>query len=185
MPAFKKINKQRAEAKLTPEFIEKVTNYLRLGCYIETAVVMAGTSKQTFYTWIKKGHQEEKGIYRDLLDAVERGQEECTARDLLVIDKCANGQEAEFLRDDDGEIVRNQRGFPILKRPHMEPDWNAAAWRLERRKPGQWSRTNKLELSGPDGSPIQTSQETEEERIERLQRIAEYQKKLSTLDETG
>lgn len=99
MPSFRKVDKTKKEPKLNDDLIEKICKQLQLGNYIETAVVMAGVSKQSFYTWIKiangvkpsKSQAEYKRCCK-LLDAVERAQEEATTRDLLNIDKSAMGR---------------------------------------------------------------------------------------------
>lgn len=182
---FKKIRKEQQIKKLTNQTIEIICNNLRLGHYIETAVVMAGVSKTQFYEWIKLSHERKKSKNKfiQLRSAVEKAMAEAETRDLLVIDKCANGREAKFLRDDDGNLVLSDRGNPILSERELYPDWNAAAWRLERKYPKRWGKTDKIEHSGPDGGPITTSKETEEQKKERKHRILQKIKKLQILSD--
>lgn len=153
MPAFRKVKKGGRPPKLNDELIEKICNTLRLGTYIETAVVLAGVQKVIFYEWIKLAHKNPGSIHAKLLNAVEKAQEESVVRDLLNIDKCAMGQDWEYERDPQGNLVLNGKGNPIPKKQGIPPDWHASAWRLERRHPKQWSRTEKLETTGKDGGP--------------------------------
>jgi hypothetical protein len=147
MPAFKKVKKgtELGPRELNEEVIEKIANNLRLGHYIETAVVMAGVKKPTFYVWINKAHEHnaknKTSIYTQLLDSVERAQGEAETRDLLVIDKCANGRKPEFLKDENGNLVTNENGNPIFVERGLDPDWSDSAWRLERRFPKKWGKT--------------------------------------------
>ena len=60
MQAFKKVDKRKEVKKLNKKVIETIMNTLRRGSYIETAVVLAGVSKQRFYDWIKLAHQDRK-----------------------------------------------------------------------------------------------------------------------------
>lgn len=171
MPAFKKVSKGVQVTKCDDEVIEKICSYLRIGAFVETAVVMAGVGKETFYKWIKASHKEDhpdfKPIYATLRHAVDRACEEATIRDLLNIDKCAMGQDWEYERhpegtkddngrDISGHLMLNSRGNPIPKKIGMAADWSASAWRLERRKPKNWGSIQKLEHSGdvPAGPQI-------------------------------
>lgn len=150
--SFRKVKPGEEVTKLNDEIIEKICNNLRLGSYIETAVVMAGVRKQTFYNWCKLAHEKPRSIYMRLLDAVEKAQEEATTRDLLNIDKCAMGREPVYMRDENGGIVFSENGKPVVLQPGILPDASLSTWRLERRRPKEWGRTEKLDHSSSDGS---------------------------------
>lgn len=102
-------------------------------------------------------------------------------RDLMVIDKAANGHEGEYLRDDDGNIVFTQRGNPVMKKTAVPPDWSAAAWRMQRRRPKEWGNTEKVQITGKDDGPVETSQETAEQREKRLATANELIESLADL----
>jgi hypothetical protein len=80
-------------------------------------------------------------------------------RDLLVIDRSANGQDPEYERhpegtknnneqDISGQLILKPNGNPIVKKIGLASDWKASAWRLERKFPKQWGLTQKVEHSG-------------------------------------
>lgn len=100
--------------KLTPRLQAKICDAIRVGCYVETAAAYCGISKDTFYRWLRKGNEEEEGIYRDFVDAVEKAIADAEFRDVMIISNAAT------------------------------TDWKAAAWKLERRAPDRWSRREKL-----------------------------------------
>lgn len=167
MTAFKKLPKDKSKIikKLNRNVIEDMCKFLRAGAYIETAAVLAGIGKSRFYDWIKLAHQQKKGIYRELLDAVAHAQEEATMRDLLNIDKCAMGQDPEYERyqkgttsaegiDISGQLILNGKGNPIPKKIGTKPDWAASAWRLTRRKPKQWGTKETTDEHQEDGSVV-------------------------------
>ncbi len=168
MSAFQKVKKHAggARVKLNQDLIDRICNNLRLGTYIETAVVVNGISKSVFYQWAKKGRDSSGAtnttIYGKFLDAVERAQEEAVVRDMMNIDKCAMGQDWDYERhpkgthdklgnDIGGSLILKRNGNPIPKKIGLTPDWSASAWRLERRHPGRYSRTEKIEQTGKDG----------------------------------
>lgn len=129
--------------KLNKETQLKVVNAIKAGNYIETAAAYAGISRSTLYDWLKRGEREKQrlakssryrmkkaeAIYVEFSDTVEKALAESEMRDVLTIGKAA------------------------------EIQWQAAAWRLERKFPEKWGRTRKTKLD-----------EVEQEmRIEKLQ----------------
>ena len=96
--------------KLTPEIQQTIVTFMGAGSYVETAAAAAGISKVTLYNWLRRGADDEEP-YAEFLNAVEKAAGEADLRDLKTIRQAA------------------QDGV-----------WQAAAWRLERRHPGQWGR---------------------------------------------
>lgn len=133
-----------APSKLTPELIETLVNVLNRGSYVETAAAHCGISKTTYYSWARKGAEERRHIlsgkrprksfalYLEMLDAVEKAMADAELRDLKVISQAALEQ----------------------------GQWQAAAWKLERRNPSKWGRT-RHEITGKDGGPVKVSTWTE------------------------
>jgi len=101
--------------KLTPELQEKILQAVRAGNYIETAAVYAGINKTTLYDWLKRGARAKSGKFREFSNALEKALAEAEVRDVAIIAKAAQEQ------------------------------WQAAAWRLERKYPCRWGRRDKLE----------------------------------------
>lgn len=105
--------------KLTPERQETICKAIRAGAYIETAAQFAGIEKPTLYLWMKKGHacKSARNPHARFLNAVEKALADAEMRDVLVIDKA--GQEG---------------------------NWQASAWRLERKFPRKWGRKDTLRI---------------------------------------
>lgn len=106
--------------KLTPELQLKICETVRAGNYIETASAYVGVNKSTIYDWMKRGAREKQGIYHDFSNAIEKALAESEMRDVLIIGKAAS------------------------------QNWQAAAWRLERKFSDRWGRKDyvKSEHSG-------------------------------------
>lgn len=115
--------------KLNPEIKNKIVTAIRAGNYIETAAAYAGISKNTLYDWLRRGEREKQRVEKnprykirkseqpfvDFSDAVEKALAEAEVRDVAIIAKAAEDQ------------------------------WQAAAWRLERKFPDKWGR-KKLDI---------------------------------------
>lgn len=143
--AFKKTNRIGRPPKLTDELQDKIVNAIRAGCYVETAVAMNDISKSTFYEWCKMKAKR----YRSFSNAVDKAMAEAEARDILVIDREAQGREREYKKDKQGNLILDETGRPILTREAIPPNWRAAAWRLERKHSERWGRRDRIKLYSP------------------------------------
>jgi hypothetical protein len=130
---------------LTDELIETIAQAIRVGSYVETAVALAGISKDSFYRWLRQAESDDANeMTVKLSDAVKKALAESEKRDLDVIDKAA-----------------------------QEGEWTAAAWRLERKFPNKWGRQSKVQLehTGMDGGPIEIQSMTDEEMETRIEKL--------------
>lgn len=110
--------------KLNYKMQEQIVQAIRAGNYIETAASYAGINKTTLYDWLRRGAREKERVannnrarirkeeqpYVEFSNAVEKALAEAEMRDVLTISKAA------------------------------EEQWQAAAWRLERKFPDRWGR---------------------------------------------
>lgn len=124
--------------KLTPELQAEMVNIIRGGNYVETACAYVGLNKSTFYDWMKRGAREldrvkknpkarvrkDEQIYVEFSNAIKKAEAEAEARDVLTIGKAA------------------------------ETQWQAAAWRLERRLPKKWGRHRPQDEGDSSNRPI-------------------------------
>jgi len=157
--AFKRVTKQGRPTSLNKTVQDKIVNAIRLGAYVETAAVFSGVSKVSFYAWLKKGnnylrlqkleehvlklgltaglkkagtklsefdklrHEFESGDgekYLSFLNAIEKAMGETEVRDLQQLDK------------------------------HIGKNWQAIAWRLERKFPKRWGRKALFKIEDED-----------------------------------
>jgi len=113
MAGIKKINKNK---------IEQIVAAVRAGNFIETAAAFAGISKQTLYNWLKEGARER--------DRRENGEKADHTKDLYVQFSFQIEQALAEAEMRDVEIITKA----------AEQQWQAAAWRLERKYPDRWGR---------------------------------------------
>lgn len=135
------------QSLLTPERQANIVNLIAAGNYIETACQAAGISHQTWHNWQNRGKTERERLnvqkdaqpdpreapYVDFVDAVEKAFAEAEARNLAIIQNAAIGG-----------------------------TWQAAAWILERTRGKKYVRTERAEVSGPEGSPMRIDVSTED-----------------------
>jgi len=118
MATRKKKNLGGRPTKLTQALQDEICEVIKQGNYIETAVACCGVSKPTFYAWAKKGARDQElkrnNIHTRFLNAVKKAMSEAEANDLTIITAVA------------GSGV-----------------WQAAAWKLERRNPTRWGRSER------------------------------------------
>lgn len=100
--------------KLTKEIHNTIVRHIKTGNYIETAAAAAGINKKTLYEWLKRGAQEEIGIYTDFSNAVEMA-----------------------MAQSEIDMINKLKKHDLSSAQSIE-------WRLERRFPDRWGRKDKL-----------------------------------------
>ena len=138
---------------------------------------MAGIPKSTYYVWLQKAREldearadpqlpdpadENELLLLDLLDAVQKGMAEGEALHLQTIRDASTG-----------DLDQDAR-----------PQWQAAAWILERSRPSRWGRRDRHEISGPDGGPI-VNLEVDPDDIDRLDEITAALLEAGIIDSAG
>jgi hypothetical protein len=136
---------------------------IRLGAELQTACDSAGLSRATLHNWRLRGGRARaeavegvrlKAADRRLVefvDALERAEAEAEVNRLAIISRAAQG----------GAVVtktttKYNAAGDVLERTvvteTLRPEWTAAAWWLERRKPRLYAR--RLEVTGAEGAPL-------------------------------
>ena len=110
-----------AKTKLNEQTQAVLVEAIRKGNYIDNAAAMAGIAESSYYHWIERGDADiEAGkvtIYSEFSEAIKRAKAEGEQIDLdHIADAAGKG------------------------------NWQAAAWRLERRFPTKWGKQDKLQL---------------------------------------
>lgn len=112
-------------SKLTPETIKRITDAIRVGATYELAAQYGGVAYNTFNEWMKAGEAANSGKHREFYEAVKSAEGDAAVKWLAVIDRAAIEQ------------------------------WQAAAWKLERRYPREYGRQIvQNEVSGPGGDAV-------------------------------
>jgi len=97
---------------LTKEVQEKIVESLKVGNFREPSVKYAGISMRTFQNWMRRGKEEEEGIYVDFRSAVIEAEESAEIHAVKTI--------VDFGNEDP---------------KHLQ-------WWLERKFPDRWGRVN-------------------------------------------
>jgi hypothetical protein len=117
-----------AQSKLTPETQARIVQAIGVGATYELAAKFGGVTYQTFLNWMKAGATGKSGRYVGFFEAVREAEGKAAVKWLAIIDKVANDEK--------------------------NPNWQAAAWKLERRYPEMFGRRMvQAEVSGPGGGP--------------------------------
>lgn len=158
--------------KLTPERQAKIADLISKGVPIQTAVVVCGIRMPAYYKWMERGKSEKdqglSTIYTDFYDAIKKARADLEAE--LAQKWMEIGTQPKSRK------VRTWKSYPVEKEDgsveivrYLEKeveeevgagDWQATAEFLSRRYPENWSKKESVEVSGPDGKPLQVRVET-------------------------
>lgn len=163
-----------ADDGTTETVADRIVAHVRSGAYIEEAAGAAGVNKTTVYDWLKIGARAEAHLAAGKpRSALSRHQRRCaefsnavgsadaiaTATDVALTAKLAAGVTKTI------ETVKvDAQGNTLERTTRVEsaiPDGAMVRWRLERRKPHQWGRLQRIEVTGLDGGPVQVESDTD------------------------
>lgn len=97
--------------KLTPEVKERISQAILMGATYELAAQYGGVSYDTFNEWMKRGAGATEGEFSEFFEAIKSAEGKAVVGWLAKIEKAATGG-----------------------------NWQAAAWKLERRYPRDYGR---------------------------------------------
>lgn len=162
-------NKGGRPSKLTPEVQERIVAVIRANGYVETAASFAGIDQDTYHEWLKRGAREEKGIYKEFSEAINKALAEGEVRGIANIQRAANGYdvvrtrtttEQKPVKDDAGKMGM-ATVTTTTEEKSREFAWQAQAWLLERRFPNHWARRDFVEMGGDIAKPLRIQAEVD------------------------
>jgi hypothetical protein len=147
--------------QLTPQVLEDVRRLLPTCLYLETVADYIGVTRATIGNWLRRGAREARrlartqrarlrkreAIFVEFFYVYKRALAEGAIFDLGVIKKAAQDQ-----TDAEGKLIRPGQ-------------WQAAAWRAERRFPEQWGRKDTVVTSDVTQRELDAAIERELERL--------------------
>jgi hypothetical protein len=134
---------------LTPELQERVLQAIRAGNTREATANYAGIGRTTLFRWLEQGEASTSGQYRDFWNAVKKAEADCEVRNVGIIQMaCQGGQVLER------KTVTKADGAVEVSEKYSRAEWTAAAWWLERRRPDDWGRKDRHEITGKGGEPL-------------------------------
>jgi hypothetical protein len=116
--------------------MQRLLNALKAGHFVEEACQYAPISTQTYYRWLREGAA---------LDT------RADAGETLTADEQQTRQICDAIKA--AEVSGQNAALDLIRKAIDSGTWQAAAWFLERRNK-KWS--NRTEITGPDGGPVQT-----------------------------
>ena len=137
--------------KLTKELIEEIAQYLRAGNYIETTAALVGIHRDSIYEWLKRGNAEIDRVSKSNRSRI-RKREEIFVEFTDTVKKAQAQSEAMLV----GLIGQA-----------AQKNWTAAAWRLERKYPDKWGRTERNVATAQDDPVKELAQQIQDLRNDK------------------
>lgn len=144
-----------------PSLIPKIGNGIRIGMYIAESCNVHGVNYDTAREWYIRGREQPDTVFGQFSREIQMAISQAEMSDLSRIEVHSRGMAAEYemrpVRNPDGHVVvgpdgkplmepaLDGNGAPIVKRSEIKSSWQAAAWKLERRKPQRWSKFRNMQ----------------------------------------
>lgn len=145
--------------RLTEERATAIYDHIASGRDPKDAAILVGIDVATYYRWLRTATKAEPK---------ERRQMSALERRCIDFRHGIEDAEARFRRSGEARIdaagttvvklvtiVEKADGEVITTTKDSTPDWKATAWRLERRWPERYGSKGTVEVSGPEGGPVE------------------------------
>ncbi|MFG6193377.1 hypothetical protein [Nonomuraea sp. JJY05] len=134
-------------SKLTPELRDELCRQLEAGHFLGTAADLCGVGRSTVHRWMARGEEADAPLeYREFREALTRAR--ARAADVLVSAAFADAKGGALIR----EVVRPDGAE---ERTWTPPNGRVALELLARMHPEEWRPVKAVEVSGPQGGPVQ------------------------------
>lgn len=114
--------------KFTHDVRTRIIAAIRNGNTYEASANYGGISYDSLRGWLNRGEDEAEGEFFEFFNAIKKAEAEAEVESVALIRRSAQ----------DGQ-------------------WQAAAWFLERRKPSDWGRRDRHEITGANGGAVEHS----------------------------
>ena len=137
--------------KLTTELTEEIAKYLRAGNYIETTAALVGINRDSIYEWLKRGAAEQERLLKNPRARIRK-------REQIFVEFSDTVKKAQ---------AQSEAMLVGLVGKAAEKNWTAAAWRLERKFPDKWGRTERNVATAQDDPLKDIAKQIEDLRNDR------------------
>jgi len=137
--------------KLTKELTEEIAKYLRAGNYIETTAALVGINRDSIYEWLKRGAAEQERLMKNPRARIRK-------REKIFVEFSDTVKKAQ---------AQSEAMLVGLVGKAAEKNWTAAAWRLERKFPDKWGRTERNVATAQDDPLKDIAKQIEDLRNDR------------------
>ena len=137
--------------KLTTELTEEIAKYLRAGNYIETTAALVGINRDSIYEWLKRGAAEQERLMKNPRARIRK-------REQIFVEFSDTVKQAQS---------QSEAMLVGLVGKAAEKNWTAAAWRLERKFPDKWGRTERNVATAQDDPLKDIAKQIEDLRNDR------------------
>lgn len=138
-------------SKLTPETVDRLLKAIKAGATVRNAAIYAGIGESTFHEWMAQARDESpRPEFLEFAEQIERARAELQVDILESVMETIKG----------GFVTKrttrySREGEPETEEQYAPPDGRLGLDLLSRIWPTDFARRSAMEVSGPEGGPIE------------------------------